>query len=195
MSPPVKNRIVGILLAAGAGRRFDPAGLRNKLLQTTAAGDAVAVAAAKTLLSTLPLVIAVVRDANGPVAAALSAAGCTVAACTDADRGMGVSLAHGVRHAADADGWIVALGDMPYVKPDTIAQLADALKNGADIAVPVCNQRRGHPVGFGSFHLEALLQLNEDRGARALLDTFAVLRIAVDDPGIHRDIDTPADLD
>jgi molybdenum cofactor cytidylyltransferase len=38
---------VGILLAAGRGRRFDPAGLRNKLLQPLADGEPVVVASAR----------------------------------------------------------------------------------------------------------------------------------------------------
>ena len=44
------KRIVGVLLAAGRGARFDPSGTHNKLEQTLANGDMLAVAAAKNLL-------------------------------------------------------------------------------------------------------------------------------------------------
>jgi molybdenum cofactor cytidylyltransferase len=54
--------------------------------------------------------------------------------------------------------------------------------------------RRGNPVGFGRVHLQALLALQGDRGARGLLQSCPVTEVAVDDPGIFRDIDTPADL-
>jgi molybdenum cofactor cytidylyltransferase len=189
----VKN-IVGILLAAGSGSRFDPSGLQNKLLQTTASGDKVVVAAARTLQATLPSVLAVVRRGHDQVAAELTAIGCDVVVCNDADQGMGVSLVHALQQRQEAEGWIIALGDMPYVLPSTINALQHALQNGADITVPMHQDRRGNPVGFSNLHLAELLQLQGDRGARGLLHTYPVKTVVVNDAGIHRDIDTPADL-
>jgi molybdenum cofactor cytidylyltransferase len=54
--------------------------------------------------------------------------------------------------------------------------------------------RRGNPVGFGRVHLAALLALSGDQGARRLLQSCPVTEVAVADPGIFQDIDTPADL-
>ena len=186
---------VGILLAAGRGRRFDPAGLRNKLLQTLA-GEPVVVASARKLLAAVPHVVAVVPPQDGGVGARLSALGCDVVVCPDADSGMAASLTHAIRHslALAPQGWLVALGDMPYVDPATLRRLADALAAGAGIAVPVMDGRRGNPVGFGAVHLDALLALSGDAGARGLLRAFPVTDIVVDDPGIFRDIDLPSDL-
>jgi len=65
---------VGILLAAGRGRRFDPAGLRNKLLQPLA-GEPVVVASARKLLAAVPHVVAVVPPADGGVGERLAALG------------------------------------------------------------------------------------------------------------------------
>jgi molybdenum cofactor cytidylyltransferase len=191
---PCRDQIVGILLAAGKGVRFDPAGRRNKLLQVIADGRKVGVAAAGSLRAMLPIVIAVVRDENDALAAELRGAGCITVACAEAEDGMAASLVCGLRHAAEAAGWIIALGDMPYVEADTIAALSAALQEGADIAVPVCQGMRGNPVGFGRRHLPALLRLSGDRGARALLQTFPVTTVIVDDDGILRDIDTAGDL-
>ncbi|HZV65685.1 MAG TPA: nucleotidyltransferase family protein [Telluria sp.] len=186
---------VGILLAAGRGRRFDPSGARNKLLQPLPGGDAVVVASARTLLAILPHVIAVVRPADGGVAAALRALGCEVTVCADADSGMAASLVHAVRHSLPAaEGWLVALGDMPHVQPATIAALCDALAAGAGIAAPVHQGRRGNPVGFGRGHLDALLALEGDQGARAILASQPVTLVEVADAGIFGDIDTPSDL-
>ena len=195
---------IGILLAAGRGRRFDPAGLRNKLLQLLpdAGGVPVVVAGARKLLDALPNVVAVVppgaeSDANG-VGATLAALGCDVTVCPDADTGMAASLTHALRHALDvvpgADAWLVALGDMPHVAPSTLQALAAALGEGAGIVVPTFGGRRGNPVGFGRVHLDALLALRGEEGARGLLRAHPVREVAVDDPGILRDIDTPADL-
>jgi molybdenum cofactor cytidylyltransferase len=188
--------IVGILLAAGRGRRFDPAGERNKLLQPLQDGDVVVSASARHLLAALPDTVAVVRD--DAVGAVLAATGCRVTVCPDADSGMAASLVHGLRCTEDASGWVVALGDMPRVQPSTIAALARAVEEGADIAVPVHGdghgKRRGNPVAFGRRHLPQLLALAGDRGARGIVKDNIVNEVAVDDPGILLDIDTPPDL-
>jgi molybdenum cofactor cytidylyltransferase len=195
--------VTGILLAAGRGRRFDPLGRRNKLLQPLPGpgGDPVVAASARKLLSLFDTVVAVVPPDDGGVGALLSGLGCDVVVCPDADTGMAASLVHALRHSlghslpnAQPAAWLVALGDMPHVAPATLAALADALAAGADIAAPVMDGRRGNPVGFGRVHLAALLALEGDQGARRLLQTCPVTEVPVEDPGIFRDIDTPADL-
>lgn len=186
--------IVGILLAAGRGRRFDPSGAHNKLLQPLDGGEAVAVASAKNLLAAVARVVAVVRPGDEPVAAALRAAGCDVTVCADADEGMGASLAHALGQAPEAAGWLLALADMPRVRADTMRRLAQAVADGAGIAAPQHQGRRGNPVAFGRAHLAALLALRGDQGARALLAAHPVCMVAVDDPGVLLDIDTRADL-
>jgi molybdenum cofactor cytidylyltransferase len=188
---------VGILLAAGRGRRFDPAGQRNKLLQPLT-GEPVVVASARKLLAAVPRVVAVVPPLDAGVGERLAALGCDVTVCPDADNGMAASLTHALRHSLAAaqapQAWLVALGDMPWLDPATLRRLADALAAGAGIAAPVMDGRRGNPVGFGAVHLDALLALRGDEGARRLLRTFPVTDIPVDDPGIFRDIDLPDDL-
>ncbi|RJG28009.1 nucleotidyltransferase family protein [Massilia cavernae] len=187
--------LVGILLAAGRGRRFDPSGARNKLLQTLPGGATVVAASARALLAALPKVIAVVGPADSVVAAQLKALGCEVTVCQEADTGMGASLAHAISHSLPAaDAWLIALGDMPYVRPSTYAALAAALNAGAGIAAPVMAGRRGNPVGFGAAHLSALLALTGDEGARRIVKSAPVTEVEVADAGIFRDVDTPADL-
>ena len=185
---------VGILLAAGRGRRFDPTGIYNKLLLPLPGGEPVVVASARALLAALPRVVAVVRPDEDRVADLLRGLGCEVTVCVDADTGMAASLVQGLQHTAQAEGWIVALGDMPHVLPSTVAALARALEQGADIAVPVHAGRRGNPVAFSRLHLPALLALEGDQGARAIVRANPVHEVAVDDPGIHLDIDTLSDL-
>lgn len=186
---------VGILLAAGRGRRFDPSGERNKLLQALPGGEPVVVASARSLLSVLPRVIAVVPPQDGGVADALRALGVEVTTCPDADSGMAASLVHAIGHSLpQADAWLVALGDMPFVTPRTLRALLDTLAAGAGIAAPVHDGRRGNPVAFGAVHLPALLALEGEHGARGLLKSAPVTEVAVEDLGILRDIDTPADL-
>lgn len=184
----------GLLLAAGNGSRFDPSGADNKLLAVLpGSDDCVVVAVARQLLAVLP-VVAVVNSLDGVVAQKLSSLGCELVECDNAGEGMSASLMCGIRHTQHAAGWIVALGDMPYVLSSTHAGLLAALKDGVGIAVPTYEGRRGNPVAFGSRHRDALLQLSGDRGARQLLQSYPVNEVPVNDTGIHRDIDTRADI-
>jgi molybdenum cofactor cytidylyltransferase len=193
-------RIVGVLLAAGIGQRFDPTGARLKLLAPfpadSDAGVPIAAAAARSLRAAVAEVVAVVRpatsDAQRRLHLLLAAEGCRLVVCESAGEGMGASLACGVRAAADADGWIVALADMPAVQPSTIDAIAAALMRGAETAAPFFDGRRGHPVGFSRACGAELLALSGDHGARGVLQTHRLLPVDVDDPGCLFDIDTPA---
>lgn len=188
----MQKSICGILLAAGASKRFGA----DKLLHPLAAETPVALAALDNLRTAVPRVVAVVRPGADALAQLLAAAGATVVVCADADTGMGASLAAAVRATGDASGWVIALADMPYIRSETVAQVAAALSAGAAIAAPAWRGRRGHPVGLSARFRPQLEALRGDAGARALLQENADLiqLIEVEDPGICRDIDTPADL-
>ena len=193
--------IVGVLLAAGRGRRFDASGRRNKLLtpaaQGTHAGQPLAVAAARTLRCVLPRVVAVVRPTDDAstreLAEQLGRSGCEVVINDSADDGMGTSLACGVRATLDATGWLVALADMPAIRAETIAAVAAAIERGAETAAPFVDGQRGHPVGFGTSFRGALTALGGDTGARELLAQHPPERIDVDDPGALYDVDRDTD--
>ena len=184
--------ICGILLAAGASKRFGS----DKLLHPLAGGTPVALAALANLRAALPHVIAVVRPGVPLLENLLSEAGATVILCGNADDGMAASLATAVGASGAVAGWVVALADMPYIQPETIAKVAASLAAGADIVAPVYRGERGHPVGVSGRFRAQLEALRGDEGARALLKENAglVKLIEVDDPGVCRDIDTPADL-
>lgn len=188
------QQVVGILLAAGRGKRFDPTGVENKLLQRLPDGRTVAAASAQKLLEAGLPALAVVRPGTDALAAQLVSLGCEVTVCPDADDGMAASLVHVLAHAPAAAGWIVALGDMPFVQASTLRALADAVGQGADIAVPTYRGSRGNPVAFGRAHLPALLRLAGDQGARQLVRSFPVHEIPVEDPGILLDVDSRQDL-
>ncbi|MFM0670609.1 nucleotidyltransferase family protein [Paraburkholderia sediminicola] len=184
----------GVLLAAGFGSRFDPDGLHNKLLARMPDGTPVAHESAHQLLRVVTRVLAVVRPGSDALARLLNDAGCDVVFALDAERGMGASLAAGVEASEGAEGWIVALADMPRIAISTIEDVARALDGGASLVAPFFQGQRGHPVGFGVEHRDALLALDGDTGARSLLMSQHVTRLDVDDAGILRDVDTPEDL-
>jgi len=210
MSAEPARRIVGILLAAGRGARFggdkllararsDP----NSRTSASAGGEgtvapfeAIGVLAFRKLQAVVPEVVAVVRPDAAALAASLSAAGARIVRCANADDGMGASLACGVRSTKDAAGWIVALGDMPWIEPSTIARVVAAIAEGAVVAAPFYEGRRGHPVGFGAACFEKLAALTGDDGAKSVVASSGddLVRIDVDDAGTLRDVDRPADL-
>jgi molybdenum cofactor cytidylyltransferase len=101
-----------------------------------------------------------------------------------------------VRAAPDAQGFVVALADMPFIRSSTIAAVRDALAAGAPLAAPYFRARRGHPIGIAAKFREALEALEGDEGARKIVaaNEKSLVKIPVGDPGVLRDIDTPADL-
>lgn len=182
--------IVGILLAAGSARRFGS----QKLMVGLANGLPVVAAAAANLTAALPRSIGVVRPADQALTRLLSSAGLEVVESQRSARGMGTSIAAGVAAAVDADGWLIALGDMPWIRPATIRAVADAIAQGAWIAAPCIEGVRGHPVGFSARWRDALLALDGDVGARELISSVDSRLIPTTDSGVVRDIDRPSDL-
>ncbi|MCB1800211.1 MAG: nucleotidyltransferase family protein [Gammaproteobacteria bacterium] len=189
---PADKTIVGILLAAGSSQRFGA----DKLLQPLPAGEPVAVAAAKTLVAAIPRSLAVVRSGDGELAAAMRAAGLDLVVHADAQRGIGSSIAAGVKASAAVQGWVIALADMPWIEVETIQQVHSALAADASLAAPSYSGQRGHPVGFASRWLAQLVSLDGDSGARDLLKEHRrnLTLIETGDAGVLRDVDHPGDL-
>jgi molybdenum cofactor cytidylyltransferase len=178
---------IGLLLAAGQGRRFGG----NKLLQPLDDGTPMVLASASPLHAVLTETVAVVDDADGEVARLLAQEGLQVVCNPQARKGVGTSIACGVAASRHAGGWVIALGDMPFI-PQTIVQaVVAALAGGADIVAPVNQGQRGHPVGFSARHAEALMNLRADEGARGLIAAHrdSLELIEVDDRGVLLDID------
>lgn len=186
------DRLAGILLAAGTGRRFGA----DKLLHRLPDGTPIAVACAASLRRACERVVAVLRPGHDELAALLAAAGCEIVFCPEAEGGMGHSLAAGVRATAEADGWIVGLADMPFIASASHRAVAACLTAGAPLAACQYQGRRGHPVGFARRWLDQLSALTGDRGAKAILDEHRqhLVLCPVDDPGVIRDIDRKEDL-
>lgn len=187
--------IQALLLAAGSGRRFGG----DKLLATLGDGTPLVVASAGALLAAGCAVLAVVRPGAagaGVTGLLASLPGVRVRACARAADGLGASLACGVAASPRAAGWLVALGDMPAIRPATIARVLATLADGAPIVAPALQGRRGHPVGFGAAFRDALLACHGDQGARDLLarEAARLTLIDVDDPGVLCDVDHPTDL-
>lgn len=186
------KQITGILLAAGSARRFGA----HKLLHPLHDGVSVAAAAAQALMQVLPNTLAVVKPGDHALIEMFTELGLHIIENSLADEGMGTSLAAGVNATASADGWLVALADMPWIQPATISAVAQRLADGASIIAPVYAGRRGHPAGFSSRWLQPLRSLSGDSGARDLIaeNPDALELFTTEDAAILKDIDYPHDL-
>ncbi|MEZ5537154.1 MAG: nucleotidyltransferase family protein [Thiolinea sp.] len=178
-----------ILLAAGYSRRFGS----DKLMHPLEDGTQMGVKSAQALQAVFRHVVAVVNPQAATLSRLYKDMGLDVITNPFARQGMGLSLASGVAHTPGRKGWVIALADMPFIRPESIRQVADALLEGALLAAPIYEGKRGHPVGFaGRFEAE-LLALHEDKGAGGIVQRYQrhLSLPEVDDPGVLRDIDTP----
>lgn len=191
----VNSEPIGLLLAAGAGRRFDPSGQRDKLLEAITIGGRSAPVlrhSAAHLRQALASVVVVVAEPEHGRVAALGNEEVEILCCPGADAGLGSVLAWSVARLPPGP-ILVALGDMPWLRPTTVRAVAAAIS--ADRAVAACHGgRRGHPVGFPAAWRARLTDLQGARGAADLLARDAPLLVECDDPGVIADLDTVADL-
>mgnify|MGYP006371076303 CR=1 FL=1 len=183
--------ITGILLAAGYATRFGG----NKLMHEIHSVP-MGVLSARNMSAALTHVVAVVHTGDELLRQKFLAENIQVVVCDNANEGMGASLACGVRAAQDADGWVIALGDMPFIQSETISEVAEQIAHGAVIVAPKYSGTRGHPVGFIKQFGPELMALRGDAGARDLLMRYSplVISIPTHDRGVLRDIDTAEDL-
>lgn len=189
--------VAAIVLAAGSSTRM---GARNKLTALIDGRPVVARAvAALRDGGAAPIVVVAGHQAEAVIAAAADAAGGPIESVVNPAHleGVGTSIAAGVAALGDRAGAVlIALGDMPSIDPRTVAALIAAHRDTPNVAIaPERDGRRGHPVLFPASSFAELATLAGDRGARRVFESVPNQTIAVDDPGIHRDVDTPADLD
>jgi molybdenum cofactor cytidylyltransferase len=185
--------VVAILLAAGSATRFGS----DKLLHSLPHEVPIAVQSARHLKVVFPgKVLAVVRPDSTRLREFLEKENCQVVMCENAAEGMGASLACAARAAQDAEGFVIALADMPFIRSSTIAAVRDALAAGAPLVAPYFRARRGHPVGIAAKFRPELEALKGDEGARQIIaaNEAGLVKVPVGDPGVLRDIDTPGDL-
>ena len=187
-----------LIIAAGFSRRFGS----DKRLFKLNHDEPLLIACLRPYRTVFANVAVVVRSSDSELSQLISARlgrKAPILVPTDhAHLGMAASIGDGVRTLAGWDYLFLGLGDMPYLRSETLAQLKARMDTArtdrsACIVVPVHADSDGHPVGFSREFFAELIALKGDRGARSVIDAHgdAVQRIAVDDPGILADIDQP----
>ena len=195
---PTNIVIGGVLLAAGASRRM---GEVNKLLVEIDGQPMVRHAATAMLEGGIRDLVVVTGHQQDRVKEALKGLEVAFIHNADFDAGQAGSVAAGVAALPDGlSGALIALGDMPFVTADLVAEMIrdhSGLGDGETrISFPVHEGRRGNPVLWGRGFFDALRRLSGDAGGRTVLaeNPAAVNSIGWHDNSIHRDIDTPQDL-
>ena len=172
-----------VLLAAGQGKRFDgnklTADFRGRPLWESAAQTAENVDLGERVLVV------------GPNSAISSRPGWRWVENPDAEKGMGTSIAAGVRALTDCDRVLVMLSDMPLVSGAHLGRLIAA--QGVAFT-RYSDGTAGCPAIFPRSVFPLLKSLTDDRGARSLHLADAEL-IEPDCDRELSDVDTARDLE
>ncbi len=91
--------------------------------------------------------------------------------------------------------WIISLGDQPHIETSTLCVLLNAAReNPTRICQPALNGETAHPIILPGSNFRELAQ-NDIPDLRTYIRTREALRlrVAVEDAGVSRDLDTPED--
>ncbi|HKH16402.1 MAG TPA: nucleotidyltransferase family protein [Solirubrobacteraceae bacterium] len=174
----------GLVLAAGAGRRF------GGTKQLAELGGRPLIEHALSALGALERVVVVLGARADEVRAGADLRGAELVVCTRWAEGMSASLRCGLDALAGAEEVVIALADQPFVTPAVVERVRSAR---GPAARAVYDGAPGHPVVIRRPLLDRAGELSGDAGFRDLLDGVAEVECA--DLADPRDIDTRDDLE
>lgn len=113
--------------------------------------------------------------------------------------GMTTSIQQGI-YAANGDGYMICLGDMPFITPEEYRKLNDSFEeqrrmNEACICIAEYQNQKGNPVIFSSFYKKQILDHSSMEGCKGVVqankeNVFVVEMVL---GNILKDIDTLTD--
>lgn len=185
------SSVLGLLLAAGAGRRM---GTPKALLRDDDGTPFVVRAITTLRQGGCGEVMVVVGAAAEAVSALVVDQHVRVVAADDWDEGMGASLRAGLTAALDGDATcvLVTLVDLPDVGADVVRRMVERLDPDAwTLGRASYSGVPGHPVLLGRAHWEAIVAgARGDRGARDYLAANPPTLVECGDLATGRDVDT-----
>lgn len=193
---PDTFRAVAVVTAAGSAERFG-----GRKLLAPIAGEPLLDHTIRSLLDggVAEVIVVVSADARRELArdvGAMNDACVRVLENADPSRGMFSSIQIGAA-AAIGDALLVLPGDMPYVRPETVRALIAKYRERPAIVSPRYKGKRGHPV------VMPLSLRDEIAGTTPTANLHEVIHhhpderadLELEDAGVVRDVDTPADLE
>jgi CTP:molybdopterin cytidylyltransferase MocA len=185
----------GLILAAGAGRRFGGPKQLAELDGVPLLQHAVDAMLGADGIGPVRVVLGAHADR---VLAAVDLGAATPVVCDGWDEGMAASLRCGVAALGGCDWVVVTLGDQPRITAQVIdAIVTEALRVRAGCAAvrAAYDGRPGHPVALARSLFPAVAALRGDVGARDLLDAAMTRSVEVGHLCRPDDVDVPADLE
>jgi CTP:molybdopterin cytidylyltransferase MocA len=185
----------GVILAAGAGRRF---GGPKQLAELDGRPMLQHVVDTACATPELDRVIIVLGAESARVLTQLQAGRALVETCEDWEEGVAASLRCGVGAATRAEWVVVLLGDEPRLPVEAIALVVEAALDAPPDVLAVrarWGDRLGHPVALRRAVLERVEALRGDAGARELLEDVGALEVDCSDLHHPGDVDTPEQLE
>ncbi len=211
-------RVAGIVLAAGAGRRFG-AGTKQVAVVGGRPLVARAVEAACSAPALDDVVVVVGSEADEVRAALRSSLGRSlgqtlgqgaghplqvgegrhrVVHCGGWAEGIAASLRRGLEEVGPLDAALVLLADQPLVTSKLVSLVLSeglpGLGERHDVARPFYESIPGHPVLLGPAAIQRALTLQGDRGLGPVIARRRIRAIQVAGAGATLDVDRPADV-
>jgi len=187
----VYERTAGVILAAGAARRYGQA----KLLLPWRGEPLVRHSARTALQAGLSPVVVVAGAELEGVRQALEGLAVQVVHNPDWEAGQSTSVRAGLRALPEACGGAVfLLADQPQIPASLIQALVETHTTTlTPLVAPMVDGKRGNPVLFDRELFPELLSLSGDTGGRALFSRYPVVWIPWHDAAPLLDVDTPED--
>lgn len=183
--------ICALVLAGGQSKRMGTQKLLLPWGETTIIGHVVD----QLLQTALHRIVVVTGHDKTPVTGELADQPVTLAHNPHYASGMLSSVRCGIRALPlDCEAALVSLGDQPMISSSLIDRMITAFNvTDKNILVPLCNDRRGHPLLFSCVYFDEVLTHFEEIGLRGLLQAHPqdVQELKVSTPSVLGDIDHP----
>jgi molybdenum cofactor cytidylyltransferase/nicotine blue oxidoreductase len=188
--PRPESSTVGILLAAGEGRRMG----RPKALMHDADGTSWLLRSCAALdLGGCSRITVVLGAGAEEARSLLEDVPVDVIVAPDWASGMSASLRAGLGFLVDGDAALLHLVDLPDVGPEVVSRVLAAGVDRDVLSRAAYAGRPGHPVLIGRHHWPGVLgTARGDQGARGYLETRPVGLVECGDLATGRDVDHPS---
>jgi molybdenum cofactor cytidylyltransferase len=182
-------RIGGLVLAAGAGRRF---GGTKQLAELD--GRPLLEHAVGAIVMREPRIV-VLGHAAAEIRAAVDFRDVATVVCEDWEEGQAASLRCGVAALGDVDAAVIVLGDQPGITWEAVEEVVRAARPGDEAVRATYEGVPGHPVLVGRGVLGRARHLRGDVGFRDVLGEVPVRTVELGGIAHPADIDTREELE
>ncbi len=184
--------IAVIILAAGASTRIGTPKQLLKWKNTTLLGHAIITA---KKLNTKDIIV-ILGNNYALIKSKINNSGVQILNNKNWKKGLGNSIAFGVNNIlenkSNIDGILIMLSDQPLIDSKYLISLINKFIIGKHliIATSYKNGKQGVPVLFDRIYFNELSKLNDDKGAKAIIEKYIKNVLVVNGEQIISDIDT-----